>query len=86
MNVIDPTFGAGPVSMKPIGEISIGHRHRQDYGDIDALAASIEAIGLLHPIVVSQHGRLLAGQRRLMAFKHLGRETIPVTVIEVQDD
>jgi hypothetical protein len=34
MNVIDPTFGAGPVSMKPIGEISIGHRHRQDYGDM----------------------------------------------------
>jgi ParB-like chromosome segregation protein Spo0J len=29
---------------------------------------------------------LLAGQRRLMAFKQLGRETIPVTVIEVQDD
>jgi ParB-like chromosome segregation protein Spo0J len=52
----------------------------------DALAASIEAIGLLHPVVVSQHGRLLAGQRRLMAFKQLGRETIPVTVIEVQDD
>jgi hypothetical protein len=29
MNVIDPTFGAGHVSMKPIGEISIGHRHRK---------------------------------------------------------
>jgi ParB-like chromosome segregation protein Spo0J len=62
--LIQPSVGA---RVQPISEISIGHRHRQE--DIDALAASIEAIGLLHPVVVSQHGRLLAGQRRLMAFE-----------------
>ena len=54
-------------------------------GDIDALAQSIEEIGLLHPVVVTQHGRLLASQRRLEACKLLGWDTIPVTVMEVHD-
>ncbi len=35
----------------PISAIRVGERHRKDMGDIDALAASIENVGLLQPIV-----------------------------------
>jgi ParB-like chromosome segregation protein Spo0J len=38
----------------------------------------------LHPIVVTPDGSLIAGARRLMAFKSLGRETIPVTVVDLE--
>jgi hypothetical protein len=66
-----------------IDSIKIDHRFRREMGDVAALARSIEAIGLLHPITVDQDGKLLAGARRLAAFKILKRETIPVTVVQV---
>ena len=44
----------------PIRAIQIGARHRKDMGDIAALAASIDALGLLHPIVVRPDGFLIA--------------------------
>jgi excisionase family DNA binding protein len=52
--------------------ITIGVCHRRDLGDIEGLAASIAALGLLHPIVVRPDGRLIAGKRRLRAAKLLG--------------
>jgi ParB family chromosome partitioning protein len=55
-------------------------------GDLAGLRHSIRDIGLLHPIVVSQDGLLLAGRRRLEACKMLGWQEIPVTIIEVNDD
>jgi N6-adenosine-specific RNA methylase IME4 len=64
--------------------IKIGLRSRQDHGDVDSLASSIADIGLLHPIVVTPDGSLIAGARRLMAFKKLGRESIPVTVVDLE--
>lgn len=52
---------------------------------IQELAASIEKIGLLEPIVVSPkvEGRyeVVTGQRRFLAHQHLGRETIRATVL-----
>ena len=66
-----------------VSSIKTGRRHRADMGDIGALAKSIADIGLLHPVVVTPDGRLIAGERRLRAFKHLGREEIPVTVIDL---
>jgi ParB family chromosome partitioning protein len=68
---------------RPIAEIIVGDRHRKDLGDIEGLAASIEDIGLLHPIIVDQDGQLLAGGRRLVACKLLGWSEIPVTVVRV---
>ncbi len=32
--------------------IWVSDRHREDLGDVDALAASIKNFGLLHPVVV----------------------------------
>lgn len=71
---------------KAIADISVGRRHRKDLGDIDALAASIEKLGLLHPIVILPDNRLVVGERRLAAFKKLKRETIPVNVARNLED
>ena len=45
------------IRMVPIDGINVGKRRRSDLGDIDALAASIREIGLLHPIVISADGQ-----------------------------
>jgi N6-adenosine-specific RNA methylase IME4/ParB-like chromosome segregation protein Spo0J len=71
-----------PRTMK-IADIKIGKRHRRDMGDIAALAASIEDVGLMHPAVVTPDGRLIAGERRIRALKHLGRKEIAVTVVDL---
>ena len=55
----------------PIEEIKIGVRFRRDLGDLKSLAESIKAVGLLHPIVVTSDGLLIAGQRRLEASRLL---------------
>lgn len=67
----------------PIDDIVVGRRYRRDLGDIDALAASIKAVGLLHPPVVvpdRQAYRLVAGERRLAALRQLGWAEVPVNV------
>lgn len=58
--------------------IKIGNRHRRDLGDIDALAASIEDVGLLQLPVVTTDLILVAGERRLAALRKLGRAETPV--------
>lgn len=70
-------------------------RIRKDMGDIDGLAASIlehsadlvETKGLLHPVVINKDNVLIAGGRRLEAFKTLSKtnkvfESIPYTRVE----
>lgn len=66
-----------------IGDIVAGERDRGDLGDIAALAASIEAVGLLHPVVVTKSMALVAGERRLAALRQLGRAEVPVTVVDL---
>ncbi len=70
------------VAMK-IAEINVGLRFRKDLGDLRTLAASIGDVGLLHPIVVTPEGRLIAGQRRLEACRFLGWADVPVTVVDL---
>ena len=67
----------------PIADITIGQRHRKDLGDIGALADSIAADGLLQPIVLTPDHELIAGRRRIEAFKQLGRDTIPTTIVDI---
>jgi N6-adenosine-specific RNA methylase IME4 len=67
-----------------VADIIVEDRHRRDMGNIPELAASIVEHGLLHPVVVTPDGRLIAGERRLLAFRHLGREDVPVTVIDIE--
>jgi len=65
----------------PIDDILCEGRHRTDLGDIKSLAASIDDIGLIHPVVVTPENKLVAGGRRMAAMRSLGWDTIPVTVI-----
>ena len=50
--------------------------------DIDQLAASIDRDGLLHPITIHADGKLVAGERRLLAHKKLGKEQIRAQIFE----
>jgi ParB/RepB/Spo0J family partition protein len=69
----------------PINEIRVGHRVREDPGDLKGLAQSIESVGLLHPIVVATGGKLIAGERRLKACRLLGWDKVPVTQIDLAE-
>lgn len=64
----------------PVADVRVRPRRRKDLGDIDALAASIERLGLLHPIVVLPDNTLAVGERRLAAYRKLGRDSIPANV------
>ncbi len=65
-----------------IDAIRVENRSRRDLGDLDALASSIEQVGLLHPPVVTPDMRLIAGERRLEAVKVLSWIEMPVNVAE----
>ncbi len=69
-----------------ISEIHVGTRFRKAIGDIDGLVASIQDVDLLQPILVTPDNKLIAGERRIEAFKRLGKETISAVVVEVADD
>jgi N6-adenosine-specific RNA methylase IME4 len=60
-------------------------RHRRDLGAIDQLAESIKKLGLLQPIGIDPSRRLIFGARRIAAFEHLGRKSIPARIIEIDD-
>lgn len=55
-----------------IPDVIVGERRRQDLGDLDGLAESIDKYGLLHPIVIDSSNTLVAGERRLRACEQLG--------------
>lgn len=63
-----------------VDSIVIGARHRKDAGDLDALAASIDQLGLLQPVTVTPDRVLVCGWRRLEAVKRLGWKSIKVWV------
>jgi hypothetical protein len=62
-----------------IDEITVGERLREDMGNVQELADSIAKYGLLHPIIIDDHKRLVAGGRRLAACKLLGHIMIEAT-------
>ena len=72
-------------AVRLISAITVGDRYRKDMGDLDALAASIREHGLLHPVVITVDGTLVAGERRLRACALLGWKHVPVTVVDVPD-
>ena len=63
---------------------------RKDYGDVAALATSIQKNGLLNPVTVAveQDGTfsLLAGGRRLEALKSLNEENVTANVLQREDE
>jgi N6-adenosine-specific RNA methylase IME4 len=69
----------------PTDSIQVGQRCRKDTGDLEQLKASINEIGLLHPIVIDESNTLIAGYRRLCAFRELSRTDIPVTRVNIEN-
>ncbi|GAG35905.1 unnamed protein product, partial [marine sediment metagenome] len=65
-------------------------RHELLTANLDLLIESIKSIGLLEPIVISEEikdkkYKLIAGQRRLLAFKKMKRSKIPCRIIAPVD-
>ena len=65
---------------RTVDSITIGTRHRTDYGDLAQLIASIKRDGLLQPVTITPDGVLVCGARRLSAIKQLGWRTVNVWV------
>jgi ParB family chromosome partitioning protein len=82
---------SGSLRELPIGNVLPNPYQPRTHIDEDALAeltASIEASGLLQPVVVrSRNGKfeLIAGERRWRAIQRLGWAKIPAVVKEVDD-
>src|SRR5688500_17785421 len=56
---------------------------------LDELVQSIQANGIVQPIVVRRHGsryQIIAGERRWRAAQRAGLRKVPVTYKEVEDD
>jgi ParB family chromosome partitioning protein len=62
---------------------------RASAGDVSELAASIQAVGIIEPLIVRSSGKdtyvLIAGERRLTAAKSVGLAEVPVIVRDVDD-
>lgn len=59
---------------------------RTSRGRIRELVQSISRVGLLYPVLVDTHNRLIDGHRRLAAVKELGWDEIPALVTAAQRD
>lgn len=68
----------------PTNSIKVGSRHRKEMGDLQGLADSIAAEGLLQPIGVTEGLDLVFGERRLRAVRDiLKRDTIDIRIVKV---
>jgi len=72
------------VKKVPIETIRVGHRAREDMGDLEGLKKSIASNGLINPIAIKEAPdsgyALLAGERRLRACKELGYKEIACNI------
>ena len=81
----------------PLADLTLSKLNVRRHGpkEIDSLAASIAALGLIHPLLVRRAGdgfEIVAGQRRYLAMKKLNAEgtpetdTLPCIVMDATDD
>ncbi len=68
-----------------IRSIHVGERCRQDYGNLDALMASMKDDGLFHAIGITKSGNLIYGARRFEAASRLGWTAIQARVFDVDN-
>lgn len=66
-----------------LDDIHIGDRLRTEVGDLTDLKDSIREHGLLHPVVIDDKDNLVAGYRRIQAYKEMGLDSIAVNVVSV---
>ena len=86
---------AAPAPQDGIAELDVSlidpnpYQTRAAYGEsaLAELAASIQASGVIQPIIVRPHGEgrfhVIAGERRWMASQRLGKPTIPAVIRHV---
>lgn len=68
----------------PLQEVKV-QGERRELRRVEELAESIREVGLLNPITVTEDLRLVAGYHRLEAYRALGRETIPATIVSLAE-
>ena len=72
-----------------VDQIVAKEQHRAVFEDIEQLAASIDAHGLIQPLLVrylpDQTFELVAGERRLRAVQHLKLDMVPCIVEHLDD-
>ncbi|HBI47050.1 MAG TPA: chromosome partitioning protein ParB, partial [Planctomycetales bacterium] len=76
------------VSVEVIEQSPFQPRKGFDEDELSALSASIKTHGILQPLVVRQVGdrfQLVAGERRLRAARAAGLSSVPVTVVNFND-
>ena len=69
-----------------VADVKVTPRFRTKFVDIDKLANSIQEFGLIHPIVIDENNKLIAGERRLKAHKKLKWEFVEVRYIKDLED
>jgi ParB family chromosome partitioning protein len=85
-----PGAAAAPsqVGVDTIDQNPLQPRKTFDEDEIASLSATIKSHGILQPLVVRQIGdrfQLIAGERRLRAAKAAGLNSVPVTVVDFND-
>lgn len=79
----DALLDTVPISVVAVAEIIVPpDRQRRDAKADEALLNSIRTVGLINPIIIRENLTLVAGERRLNAFKQLGRASIPARFFE----
>jgi ParB family transcriptional regulator, chromosome partitioning protein len=76
------------VSVEVIEQNPYQPRKTFDSDELAALSASIRTHGVLQPLVVRQVGeryQLVAGERRLRAAREAGLNSVPVTIVDFND-
>jgi len=68
-----------------IADIKIGDRYRKDMGDIEGLARSMNESGLIHPVALAADNTLIAGERRILAARLLGWESIEAHYVDLEN-
>ena len=66
------------IELIPIDSILVEDRGRIEFGAVGELAESIRTKGLLHPLIIDENNRLIAGERRLRALTLLKHTLVPV--------
>lgn len=88
-SIENKTSNATEVAIALIASPKFHDRRWHDRMAIIELSKSIEAVGLIYPVVLRRVGEGLEriiGYRRIEAYKILGKETIPAIILENIDD
>jgi ParB-like chromosome segregation protein Spo0J len=84
-----PREPASSAHIRPVSAVALEHIRPHPHNarthsrkQIRQIADSIEAVGFASPVLIDEHGTLLAGHGRLEAAKLLAFETIPAIVVD----